>query len=109
MYTAVFAGVEHLVGKEGRGFVGGRATIFLQLLLIVDALGTQPANELGAGLVEAGFLVDLFHQALVYGLVQGDRMNFPVHRIAIFQSIADKLIEDAATKLAVERVVWLET
>src|ERR1043166_2766839 len=92
----IFAGVNHVMGDEGGGFVGWDAAILLKPLLLVDALGAQATQEVFAGFVAAGFCVDALDNALTDGVMDGNGLKFKTHGVAVLENLTDELVEDAA-------------
>jgi len=58
MEVGIFAGGDHVVGEESGRFIGWNATILLIPLILVDALGVNPALELFRSFAASGLLVD---------------------------------------------------
>ena len=77
MEVGVGAGIEEFVGKEGGGFVGGDAAIFLVPLFLVNALSPKAFEEGVAGFIGAGFFVDAFDDAFGDGFLDGNFVQGP--------------------------------
>src|SRR5947199_10866652 len=75
--VAVFAGGDQIVGKEGGGFVGRDATVFLVPLLLIYALGLESSEEGFIGFVAAGLFVDPGNKPLLDGELARHGMKSP--------------------------------
>ena len=74
----IFAGVNHVMGDEGGGFVGWDAAVLLQPLLLINTLGLEAFEESPARLVTSALLVDALDDALLDGFLDGDGVEGPV-------------------------------
>ena len=70
-------GGEHFVGDESGGFVGRNAAVFLEPLLLIDALGVNASEESFRRFVPASFFIDALDQTLGDGGLDGDGVQGP--------------------------------
>src|SRR6266571_6568440 len=80
---AVLTGGDQIVGKEHSGFIGGDTAVFLHPLFLVDALLPEALQELFAGFIALGLLINALDQTLGDSRLKRDSMKAPLHGIVV--------------------------
>src|SRR5437867_2654290 len=95
--TLRFAGGDHLEGDKSGRFIRRLAAVFLQPLLLVEALGLGAGQKRLARFGAPGPQIDALNQPLFDRLLERDLVMRPTHRIALLDNAADDLVKDTVS------------